>query len=122
MSVKSGPLQVQRLPLRQSAYYLKQPPSPKYNQELFEECARRARRAVVKSLRPMHNTLTSLTKREREVLSLLANGEATNELARMLEVRPRTVQKHLQRIYAKLGVKGRTAAALMIVRSGIFLE
>lgn len=70
----------------------------------------------------MNSTLTSLTKREREVLSLLANGEATNELARMLEVRPRTVQKHLQRIYAKLGVKGRTAAALMIVRSGILLE
>ena len=70
----------------------------------------------------MHNTLMSLTKREREVLSLLANGEATNELARMLEVRPRTVQKHLQRIYAKLGVNGRTAAALMIVRSGISKE
>jgi DNA-binding CsgD family transcriptional regulator len=70
----------------------------------------------------MHNTLTSLTKREREVLSLLANGEATNELARMLGVRPRTVQKHLQRIYAKLGVKGRTAAALMMVRSGISQE
>ena len=70
----------------------------------------------------MNNTLTSLTKREREVLSLLANGEVTNELARMLGVRPRTVQKHLQRIYAKLGVKGRTAAALMIVRSGISLE
>ncbi|TKB71552.1 MAG: response regulator transcription factor [Nitrospira sp.] len=69
----------------------------------------------------MHNTLTSLTKREREVLSLLANGEATNKLARMLGVRPRTVQKHLQRIYAKLGVKGRMAAAIMIVRSGISL-
>ena len=63
----------------------------------------------------MNNTLTSLTTREREVLSLLAKGETTNELAQMLEVRPRTVQKHLQRIYAKLGVKGRTAAALMIV-------
>lgn len=73
----------------------------------------------MKSLRPMKDRLTSLTQREREVLSRLANGEATNELARTLGVRPRTVQKHLQRIYAKLGVKGRTAAVLMVVRSGI---
>lgn len=70
----------------------------------------------------MNKMLTSLTKREQEVLSLLANGEDTNDLARTLGVRPRTVQKHLQRIYAKLGVKGRTAAALMVVRSGISKE
>ena len=71
----------------------------------------------MKSIRSRNNTLTSLTTREREILSLLANGESTTELARTLGVRPRTVQKHLQHIYAKLGVKGRTAAALMGVRS-----
>ncbi len=70
----------------------------------------------------MNKTLTSLTKREREILSLLADGETTNDLARTLGVRPRTVQKHLQRIYAKLGVKGRMAAALMVVRSEISKE
>lgn len=70
----------------------------------------------------MNKTLTSLTKREREVLSLLTNGETTNDLAQTLGVRPRTVQKHLQRIYAKLDVKGRMAAVLMVVRAGISKE
>lgn len=67
-------------------------------------------------------TFDALTMREREVLSLLTNGESTKELAQKLRVRSRTVQKHLQRIYAKLGVKGRTAAALMVVRSGASRE
>lgn len=67
----------------------------------------------------MNQTWPGLTMREREILSLLANGETTKELAQKLGVSPRTVQKHLQRIYAKLGVNGRTAAALMAVRSEI---
>jgi DNA-binding NarL/FixJ family response regulator len=70
----------------------------------------------------MIRKLDSLTQREREVLSLLTNGETTKELAQKLLVSSRTVQKHLQRIYAKLGVKGRTSAALMAVRAGTLRE
>lgn len=58
----------------------------------------------------MKNKLSSLTVREREVLELLTNGESTRELAERLGVSPRTIQKHLQRIYAKLSVKRRMAA------------
>ena len=66
--------------------------------------------------------LGSLTGREREVLALLTTGRRSKELALQLGVSPRTVQKHLQRIYAKLGVGGRTAAALIAVQSAIKAE
>lgn len=65
----------------------------------------------------MDGKLASLTQREREVVELLINGDSTRDLARRMGISSRTVQKHLQRIYAKLGVKGRTAAALVAVRS-----
>ena len=52
-----------------------------------------------------------LSRRESEVLRLVAQGETDTEIARHLDLSPRTVQKHLQRIYAKLDVDNRTAAA-----------
>ena len=57
-----------------------------------------------------------------EVLELLTHGESNRELGLRLGISPRTIQKHTQRIYAKLGVKGRTSAALMAVRSGTLRE
>lgn len=60
----------------------------------------------------MKGKLSSLTNREREVLELLASGGSNRELAQRLGVSPRTIQKHLQRIYAKLGVKRRMAAVV----------
>lgn len=78
--------------------------------------------SVNESPHVMIKAFDSLTMREREVLGFLTNGDSTKELAQKLRVSSRTVQKHLQRIYAKLGVKGRTAAALMAVRSGAILE
>lgn len=65
----------------------------------------------------MDVNLESLTARECEVLGLLTKGEKSKELARQLGVSPRTIQKHLQRIYAKLVVSGRTAAALVAVQA-----
>lgn len=64
----------------------------------------------------MIKKLESLTNREREVFCLLAKGESSQVLAQRIGIRPRTVQKHLQRIYEKLGLKGRTAAAVVAVR------
>jgi DNA-binding CsgD family transcriptional regulator len=64
----------------------------------------------------MKGKLSSLTNREREVLALLASGESNRKLAQRLGVSPRTIQKHLQRIYAKLGVQGRMAAVLLVMR------
>ena len=54
----------------------------------------------------------ALTDRERQVLQWLANGKADRDIAAILAISPRTVHKHLQRIYDKLGVECRTAAVL----------
>jgi DNA-binding NarL/FixJ family response regulator len=52
-----------------------------------------------------------LTNREGEVLSWLAKGKTNRDIAQILGLSPRTVDKHLEQIYAKLGVENRTAAA-----------
>jgi DNA-binding CsgD family transcriptional regulator len=51
-----------------------------------------------------------LTAREREVLTWVARGKTNPEIARLLRLAPSTVSKHLEHVYAKLGVKTRTAA------------
>lgn len=51
-----------------------------------------------------------LTPREQDVLRWLAAGKTDRDIGRILEISPRTVHKHLQRIYEKLGVETRTAA------------
>ena len=51
-----------------------------------------------------------LTPREREVLSWVARGKTNAEIACLLWLSPSTVRKHLENVYAKLGVGTRTAA------------
>jgi DNA-binding NarL/FixJ family response regulator len=51
-----------------------------------------------------------LTEREREVLTLVASGARTREIAERLVVSEKTVKYHLTQIYQKLGVSGRTGA------------
>ncbi|RZU02116.1 helix-turn-helix transcriptional regulator [Rivibacter subsaxonicus] len=53
-----------------------------------------------------------LTAREREVLAWLARGKTDAEIAVWLALSPRTVHKHLEHIYVKLGVETRTAAVM----------
>ncbi len=53
----------------------------------------------------------SLTSRERQVAELAAEGVRSREIADRLYLSPRTVENHLQRVYAKLGVNGRVALA-----------
>lgn len=52
-----------------------------------------------------------LTPREREIVELVAEGKTNAEIAASLWVAPSTVKKHLEHIYAKLGVGRRAAAA-----------
>ena len=52
-----------------------------------------------------------LTKREAEILSRVADGKTNADIATLCDMNIRTVQKHLEHIYIKLGVETRTAAA-----------
>ena len=60
-----------------------------------------------------------LTEREREVLTVAAEGLTAREIATRLGVRERTVTTHLGRIYGKLGVGSRLAAVRLAARSGL---
>ncbi len=53
-----------------------------------------------------------LTLREGEVMHWLSCGKTDAEIAALLSISPRTVQKHLEHIYVKLGVETRTAAVM----------
>jgi DNA-binding CsgD family transcriptional regulator len=53
-----------------------------------------------------------LTAREHEVLRWVASGKSNRQIATILGTSPRTVQKHLEHVYVKLGVENRLAAVL----------
>ena len=57
-----------------------------------------------------------LTDREAEVLFWIANGKTNRDTAEILTMSPRTVNKHLEMIFPKLGVENRTAAAGVALR------
>lgn len=66
--------------------------------------------------------LDDLTPRERDVLQLIIRGRSNKEIAASLRVTEGTVKGHVSTILAKLGVAGRTQAALYAVRHGFAAE
>jgi ATP/maltotriose-dependent transcriptional regulator MalT len=60
-----------------------------------------------------------LTKREVEVLSLIAAGFTTAQVAEQIVISPRTVSSHLESIYSKLGVHSRSAATRFATEHGL---
>lgn len=58
-----------------------------------------------------------LTNREAEVLFWIMNGKANRDIGDILGLSPRTVNKHLEGIYQKLGVESRSAAAVAALRA-----
>jgi DNA-binding CsgD family transcriptional regulator len=57
-----------------------------------------------------------LTQREMDVLQWVACGKTNRDVAEILGMSPRTVNKHLEHIYEKLGVETRTAAVAQFAR------
>jgi DNA-binding CsgD family transcriptional regulator len=58
----------------------------------------------------------ALTPREAEVMRWVAAGKSDAQIAEIVGANVRTVQKHLQHVYMKLGVESRTAAAMRVLR------
>jgi DNA-binding CsgD family transcriptional regulator len=53
----------------------------------------------------------SITAREAEVLLWVSRGKQNRDIAEILGMSPRTVNKHLEQVYTKIGVENRAAAA-----------
>jgi DNA-binding NarL/FixJ family response regulator len=58
----------------------------------------------------------SLTSRESEVLLWISRGKANREIGEILAISPRTVNKHLEQIFVKLGVENRASATARAIR------
>jgi DNA-binding CsgD family transcriptional regulator len=77
--------------------------------------------AVCLLMQPAHGSAEAsleqfgLSPRERDVVRWLMAGKADRDIAELLGISVRTVHKHLQRIYEKLGVENRTAAVMRVL-------
>jgi DNA-binding CsgD family transcriptional regulator len=74
---------------------------------------RTAQRAVAQGA----NVLTMLSGREREVLAHVADGRTNREIADVLHIEARTVEKHVEHIRTKLGARSRAEAAARWARA-----
>ena len=63
--------------------------------------------------------LNELTRREYDVLKLLAEGYFNKEIASTLNISERTVKNHVSNIFKKIGVSDRTQAAVFAIKNGI---
>jgi len=69
-----------------------------------------------------HEGPAGLTRREVEVLVLLARGLSNKAIAEQLVVTPKTVGTHVEHIYAKIGASSRAQASLFAMRNGLLPE
>lgn len=68
---------------------------------------------------PRRPRADGLTSREVEILRLVASGLTNRQLGEGLGVSTRTVDAHLRSVYAKLGVKSRSAATRYAIENGL---
>lgn len=81
--------------------------------QLLEQLGERMRAATL-SRKSEADLLAELTKREREIASLVARGENNKIIARHLDITERTVKAHLTEIFRKLEVTDRLKLALLL--------
>lgn len=67
---------------------------------------------------PVNPPSPGLTPREGDVMHWLSRGKTDAQIAALLEISPRTVHKHLEHVYVKLGVETRTAAVMRALGIG----
>ena len=93
--------------------------SPALAASMLDEVRRIDDRATGAGADPEGDDERAVTKREEEVLQLIADGCSTTEVAEKLFISQKTVKNHLASIYQKLDARDRTQAVLQAVRMGI---
>jgi HD-GYP domain-containing protein (c-di-GMP phosphodiesterase class II) len=68
---------------------------------------------------PVLTRVAGLTKREAQVLAMLARGHLTRQIARALGISTKTADRHIQNAYRKIGVSSRAAATLFATEHGL---
>jgi DNA-binding CsgD family transcriptional regulator len=58
-----------------------------------------------------------LTDREAEVLLWISRGKANRQISEILGISPRTVNKHLEQVFEKMGIENRASAAAAAVKT-----
>lgn len=91
-------------------------PRPMLGALLSSLLARRGERDAARS------RMAQLTRREREVLSLLARGANNQLIASTLFISPNTARTHVQNLMPKLGVHSRLEAAAFVTQSGLLKD
>jgi two-component system, NarL family, nitrate/nitrite response regulator NarL len=84
----------------------------------FDHLLARVRRLVAHPASVAGPVASRLTRREQEVLGLLAEGVEQDEIAKRLFITPKTVAKHIEHILGKLGVHSRAQAVALALRGG----
>jgi two-component system NarL family response regulator len=75
--------------------------------------------SISNSLNTSSTENNTLTKREREILTLVAGGKSNQEIAENLFITPGTVRVHIHAILQKLEVRDRTQAAIVAIQQGL---
>ncbi len=76
-------------------------------------------RSKSKKIDEYSDKLGDLTRREIEVLKLMAEGMFNREIATKLNISERTVKNHISSVFKKIGVVDRTQAAVYAIKNGI---
>jgi DNA-binding NarL/FixJ family response regulator len=76
-------------------------------------------RQLTRRMAAPHVGLTSLTVREREILTLVAQGHSNRDIAERLVISERTARTHVSNVLTKLQLSSRTQAALLAIREGL---
>jgi DNA-binding NarL/FixJ family response regulator len=84
-----------------------------------DELLARVRRLVRRSRPAVARSASGLTRRELEVLELLADGRSAQEISSALFISAKTVSTHIEHIFTKLGVTSRVQAVAVAFRDGL---
>jgi DNA-binding NarL/FixJ family response regulator len=103
-------------PERLDAILTEHAPAAFFEKQAFDRHSFQRTAAEIARTAGQSSPLEALSPREREVLTLLAQGMSNKAIAQALVISPNTVKRHVQAIFDKLGVNSRAAAVAIALQ------